>query len=86
LRRRGRRAYLGERGLTLTMRDGPSLYFGTTADLRAKWAAAARVLADPTAEGARYVDVRVPERPAAGGLTALVRPDEPEQEAPSPST
>ena len=68
LRHKAKRAYLGERGLTLTMRDGPSLYFGTTKNLEAKWAAAARVLADPTAEGARYVDVRVPERVAAGGL------------------
>ena len=68
LRHKAKRAYLGERGLTLTMRNGPSLYFGTTKDLEAKWAAAARVLADPAAEGARYVDVRVPERVAAGGL------------------
>jgi len=74
LRRKARRVYLGPKGLTLAMTKGPSLYFGTTADLRAKWTAAARVLADPTAEGARYVDVRVPERAAAGGLEPLVDP------------
>lgn len=31
-------------------------------------AAAAAVLADPTSVGATYIDVRYPERPAAGGL------------------
>ena len=72
LRRKARRMYLGENGLTLAMRRGPSIYFGTATDLRAKWTAASRVLADPTAEGARYVDVRVPERAAAGGLAPLV--------------
>jgi cell division protein FtsQ len=76
IRRKARRVYLGANGLTLAMRKGPSLYFGTTADLRAKWTAAARVLADPTAEGARYVDVRVPERAAAGGLAPLVAPED----------
>ena len=74
LRRRARRAFVGQRGLTLSMNEGPSVYFGTSTDLDAKWAAAARVLADPTAEGARYVDVRVPERAAAGGLAAPVQP------------
>ena len=74
LRRKTRRAYMGERGLTLSMADGPSVYFGSTRDLDAKWAAAARVLADPTAEGARYVDVRVPDRAAAGGLVITTEP------------
>ncbi len=68
LRRRGRRAYLGENGLTLAMRDGPTLYFGRSDRLEAKWAAAASVLADPASGGARYVDVSVPERAAAGGV------------------
>lgn len=81
LRRKARRMYLGENGLTLAMRSGPSVYFGTTADLRAKWTAVARVLADPTTEGARYVDVRVPERAAAGGLAPLVAPGEAESPA-----
>jgi cell division protein FtsQ len=77
LRRRTERAYLGRHGLTLRMNKGPSLYFGTGQEIAAKWAAAARVLADPTAEGARYIDVRVPERAAAGGLAA---PEPVEQE------
>lgn len=57
------------KGLVLALRDGPDLYFGTGARLAAKWMSAARVLADPTSTGARYVDVRVPERPAAGGVS-----------------
>ena len=52
------------------LRDGPELIFGDDSRRRAKWTAAARVLADPEAEGAAYVDVRIPGRPAAGGLTA----------------
>jgi hypothetical protein len=38
--------------------------------VRAKWAAAARVLADLEASGASYVDLRIPGRPAVGGLEA----------------
>jgi cell division protein FtsQ len=70
LRRRARRAYVGPTGLTLAMREGPTLRFGRGDRLEAKWASAARVLADPASAGARYVDVRVPERPAAGGVLA----------------
>ena len=77
-------------GLTLTMDRGPALYFGDASDLPAKWKAAARVLADPTAEGATYIDVRVPERAAAGGLAPLVDPaqnqETPATEQASPST
>ena len=71
LLRRAERAFTGDRGLTVRMADGPVLYFGAAADFQAKWAAAARVLADPTAEGATYVDVRVPGRSAAGGLAPV---------------
>lgn len=74
LRRKARRAYLGRQGLTLSMTEGPSVYFGSAQDLRAKWSAAARVLADPSAEGARYVDVRAPDRPAAGGVVPTTPP------------
>jgi cell division protein FtsQ len=70
LRARVRRVYLGPRGLTAPLRDGPVLYFGGSDRMRAKWAAAARVLADSTSAGATYLDVRLPERPAAGGLEA----------------
>lgn len=57
-------------GYVATLRDGPDLIFGGTAQLRAKWAAAARVLADQDAQGATYVDLRLPGRPAVGGLAA----------------
>jgi hypothetical protein len=59
------RVLIGPHGLTADLRRGPALYFGDTARLRAKWAAAAAVLADPGARGARYVDLHLPERPAA---------------------
>ncbi len=57
-----------DRGLVATMREGPELVFGGTRRLREKWTAAARVLADQDAQGAAYVDLRVPGRPAVGGL------------------
>jgi cell division protein FtsQ len=53
-------------GLVAQLRGGPSIYFGDGARLRAKWAAASAVLADPGSAGALYVDVTNPERPAAG--------------------
>jgi cell division protein FtsQ len=58
----------GGRGLVARVKSGPDLIFGAPIRLAAKWAAAARVLADPDATGAAYVDLRLPERPAAGGL------------------
>jgi cell division protein FtsQ len=57
-------------GLVATLSDGPELIFGDSSRARAKWIAAARVLADPEAEGATYIDLRQPDRPAAGGLPA----------------
>jgi cell division protein FtsQ len=68
LRARATRAYVGAHGLTVPLSRGPVLYFGSTGRLLAKWIAATRVLQDPSSRGATYVDVRVPERPAAGGL------------------
>jgi cell division protein FtsQ len=68
LRARVRRVYVGPKGLTLPLRNGPTLYFGGSERTRAKWSAAATVLADPTSGGATYLDLRLPERPAAGGL------------------
>jgi len=65
LRSRLARAFTGPRGLTVALRSGPELYFGDVTRLGAKWAAAARVLADRGASGAVYVDLRLPERPAA---------------------
>jgi cell division protein FtsQ len=57
-----------EGGLTLQLRNGPDLRFGGADRLAAKWAAASAVLADKDSAGASYIDLRYPERPAAGGL------------------
>jgi cell division protein FtsQ len=71
LRHRVAKVSKGTKGLTLDVRSGPQLFFGGTTRLRAKWMATARVLAEPSAQGAVYLDVRVPERVAAGGLGTL---------------
>jgi cell division protein FtsQ len=62
------RVWLGPHGLEADVRQGPAVYFGPARRLHAKWIAADRVLSDPGAAGARYIDVRVPERAVAGGL------------------
>jgi Cell division protein FtsQ/DivIB, C-terminal len=59
-----------EQGFVANLRDGPELIFGRATQLRAKWAAAARILADLEARGASYLDLRLPGRPAVGGLAA----------------
>jgi cell division protein FtsQ len=74
--------WTASKGLVLALRDGPDLYFGNATRLAAKWMSAVRVLADPTSAGAKYVDVRVPERPAAGGVS----PGDPQAEAQSGTT
>jgi cell division protein FtsQ len=68
LRDRVTRVWTGPKGLTLDVRSGPELFFGAASRLDAKWMATARVLAEPSAAGAVYLDVRVPDRVAAGGL------------------
>jgi cell division protein FtsQ len=55
-------------GLVAHMRRGPDLIFGGSDRMAAKWIAAVRVLSSPSAKGATYIDLRLPERPAAGGL------------------
>jgi len=57
-----------ERGIVVDLGAGPEIVLGDANALREKWLAVARILADPAAEGATYVDVRLPERPVAGGL------------------
>ena len=78
----------GGRGVVAHIKDGPELVFGDASRIAAKWAAAIRVLADRDAAGAEYVDVRIPERPAAGGLpvetVAPVAPAGSEQPPPAP--
>jgi len=68
-------AYRLERGLVLSLRTGPELLFGDASRAGAKWAAAARVLAHEGVADATYVDVRLPDRPVAGGLEPLLDPD-----------
>jgi cell division protein FtsQ len=56
----------GPAGLVAKLASGPDIVFGSPREGRAKWLAAARVLADPNARGAEYIDVSVPLRPVAG--------------------
>jgi cell division protein FtsQ len=74
LARAAERAYSGSKGLTLVMHSGLRVYFGDASRPHAKWASLARVLADPGSAGASYVDVRVPERPAAGFPAGVTPP------------
>jgi cell division protein FtsQ len=60
--------WTGAHGLEMDLRNGPLLIFGDAGRTEDKWYAAARVLADPSSKGADYLDLRVPERPAAGGV------------------
>jgi cell division protein FtsQ len=69
LAKRITRAYTSSKGLTFELSGGLRAYFGDATRAHAKWLALAAVLADKSSAGASYVDVRVPERPAAGGLT-----------------
>jgi cell division protein FtsQ len=64
-------AYTKDYGVELTMRGGIPIRFGTGARAGAKWDAAAAVLADPKLDALAYVDVRVPERPAAGSAATV---------------
>jgi len=59
-------------GLVVQLQGGPSLYFGDDTDLDAKWASATEVLADSSSDGASYIDVTDPARPAAGVSQAVV--------------
>ncbi|MGO9488903.1 MAG: cell division protein FtsQ/DivIB [Solirubrobacteraceae bacterium] len=69
------RAYEGPRGLTVAMRNGLLVYFGDAARPHAKWLSLARVLSDKSSAGATYVDVRLPEKPAAGFTEAGAGPE-----------
>jgi cell division protein FtsQ len=71
---RSEEIYFGDEGLTADLADGPPLVFGDEEEAAAKWAAAARVLAAPSAAGATYLDLRVPGRVAAGGLGPVPQP------------
>jgi cell division protein FtsQ len=89
LLRRSEELQVSSRGVVITLRNGPELVFGSDDDARAKWVGAARVLAESSAAGATYLDLRIPGRVAAGGL-APVTPEEqnlnPQPEAQSSPT
>jgi cell division protein FtsQ len=68
------RAFTGPRGLTVVMHGGLLAYFGDATRPNAKWLSLARVLADRSSQGASYVDVRLPERPAAGFPAGVAPP------------
>jgi cell division protein FtsQ len=68
------RTITGPMGLTVAMRSGLLVYFGDASRPRAKWLSLVRVLADPSSAGASYVDVRLPERPAAGFPAGVTPP------------
>lgn len=55
-----------DHGVVAHLRDGPEVYLGAPTRLRAKWSAAVAVLANPGSDGATYIDVTDPARPAAG--------------------
>jgi len=74
LRRHVVRVEHGDEGFVAVMRNGPRVLFGDHRRPRAKWVAAARVLSDDSSAGAGYVDVRLPERPAAGGFAEAADP------------
>jgi cell division protein FtsQ len=80
LLRRSQQLEMNSRGVVVTLTNGPELVFGSDAQARAKWIAAARVLAESSAAGATYLDLRIPGRVAAGGLA----PVPPKGEDPNP--
>jgi cell division protein FtsQ len=63
-----------KRGVIVDLKDGPELIFGEGEAADKKWAAAARVLAEISAQGATYLDLRIPGRVAAGGLAPIATP------------
>jgi cell division protein FtsQ len=89
LARQVERVYSGPKGLTLVMHGGLLAYFGDASRPHAKWISLARVLADSSSAGAAYLDVRSPERPAAGFPAGVTPPSatgaEGESAAPSAS-
>jgi cell division protein FtsQ len=53
-------------GVILQLRNGPQVYFGPANQLAAKWNALDAVLENKGSQGAQYIDVSDPQRPAAG--------------------
>ncbi len=57
----------GDDGVEVTLTGGIPVVFGTRYRARAKWGAAAAILADPQLTTFTHIDVRTPERAAVGG-------------------
>ena len=57
-------------GIVVSVRQGPTIYFGGGERLDAKWQAALALLAAPANAGASYLDVTDPQRAAAGSNSA----------------
>ena len=57
-----------DKGYVAELQDGPVVWLGGHDRLADKWDAAAAILAAESSAGAEYIDVRTPERGAAGGL------------------
>ena len=55
-------------GYVAQLRGGPEIWLGDLGSIERKWKAATAILADPSSEGADYIDVRLPERAVAGGV------------------
>jgi len=65
---------IAPRGFVVQLRGGPAIYIGDLTALPAKWVAASTVLSYPAADGAAYIDVTDPHRPAAGqSISAAAR-------------
>lgn len=62
--------FIGGQGLTARLRDGLNVYFGDASRPHAKWDSLITVLLQGSSKGASYIDVRLPERPAAGGFSS----------------
>lgn len=71
-----------EKGYVAELQDGPAVWLGGHDRLAEKWDAAAAILAAESSAGAEYVDVRMPERAAAGGLVIEPPAEEPLEAAP----
>jgi cell division protein FtsQ len=71
--------FKGEQGVVVTLAGLPVI-FGTSEKVQEKWTALSATLADPSLSSLSYLDVRVPERPAAGGAGDTVA------DAPDPTT
>jgi cell division protein FtsQ len=80
------RAYRTKDGVRVAIARGPTLRFGAPIRLAAKWAAAARVLADTAAAGASTIDLRIPERPSAAYDEAVAAQGTPAQMTPAQET